>query len=183
MGLSETFLRADRQADPFCIPGFKIWQTNRKGDDKWGGGLMMIYREELTAHQFTPQVAPEMAYVERERQWLLLTRGTQKIAFLHTYLACQNNSNEDYLRWNEDLFHLLTQESLLLKNQGFVILAAGDFNSRVGRLRGLEGNTPDQNNNAPMFLDFVKQAKLLIINTLPIAKVKLQMENYLKDLI
>ena len=171
MGLSETFQRADRQAETFSIPGYKVWQTNRSGDDKWGGGLMMLYKEDMTAHQFTPHVAPEFSYVEKERQWLLLSRGPQKVAFLHCYLACQNNNNDSYLVWNEDMFHMLTQECLLLRNQGFIILAAGDFNSRIGQVRGLEGNTPDVNNNGPMFLDFVKQANLLILNTLPVAKV------------
>ena len=40
----------------------------------------------------------------------------------------------------------------------------GDFNTRVGCLKGLEGNPPDHNQNTSMFLNF------LIINTLPVAK-------------
>ena len=90
----------------------------------------MFYRDDLTAHQFTPKVPPEIAYIEQERQWLLLSKGPQKIAFLHCYLACQNNNNESYLKWNEDIYYLLIQECNLLKNQGFVILALGDFNAR-----------------------------------------------------
>ena len=50
------------------------------------------------------------------------------------------------------------------------MFALGDFNSRVGQVKGLEGNTPDTNMNTPMFLDFTQQVNLLIVNTLPIAR-------------
>ena len=130
----------------------------------------MLYREELTAHRFTPHVPPELSYVQSERQWLLISNGAKKIAFLSTYIACQSNSDDAYLQWNEDLFYLLIQESLLLKNQGFVILAMGDFNSHIGKLPGLEGNTPDHNKNSHMFFNFIHQAQLFIITTLPITK-------------
>ena len=88
MALSETFERDDRPSERFNLPGYKSWQTNRSGNDKWGGGLMMLYKEELTAHQFTPHVPADMSYIEKERQWLLLSRGNQKIAFCtHTLHA------------------------------------------------------------------------------------------------
>ena len=111
-----------------------------------------------------------MNYVSNERQWLLIQGSTERLAFLHVYIACQSKKSEDYLQWNEDLFHLLTEETLLLKSQGFTILALGDFNTRVGQLPGLEGNTPDTNKNFPMFMAFVQAANLVIINTLPITK-------------
>ena len=59
------------------------------------------------------------------------------------------------MEWNEDLFFLLSQESMKLKRQGFIIISMGDFNSRIGIRQGLEFNTPDTNRNAPMFLNFV----------------------------
>ena len=46
----------------------------------------------------------------------------------------------------------------------------GDFNTRVGAIEGLEGNTPDTNRNSPMFFNFLQEANLFIVNTLPIAK-------------
>ena len=46
----------------------------------------------------------------------------------------------------------------------------GDFNTRVGRIQGLENNTPDHNQNTPMFLNFLNEVNLMIINTLPVAK-------------
>ena len=86
------------------------------------------------------------------------------------YIACQNNTDDSFISWNEDLFFLITQESLRLRQQGFTVLAMGDFNSRVGPIPGLDGNTPDHNHNTPKFLTFLNEVNLLIINTLPVAK-------------
>ena len=45
MALSETFGRADNQPILDPIPGFKMWNTERGGADKGGGGLTMLYTE------------------------------------------------------------------------------------------------------------------------------------------
>ena len=86
------------------------------------------------------------------------------------YIACQTNTTDAYIKWNEDLFGLLTEETLLLKAQGFSVLALGDFNTRVGQIPGLMNNLPDTNNNYPMFLNFIRSTNLVIINTLPVSK-------------
>ena len=111
-----------------------------------------------------------MKHVENERQWFLIDNGKEKLAFLHCYLACQSSQNENFLQWNEELFQLMSMELSKLRDQGFVTLCMGDFNSRVGRIPGLENNTPDVNKNEPMFMNFVMQANLVIINTLPITR-------------
>ena len=51
-----------------------------------------------------------------------------------------------------------------------MILALGDFNTRVGCIPGLEKNKPDTNRNFPMFMNFIDQVNLVIMNTLPVAK-------------
>ena len=105
-----------------------------------------------------------------ERQCLLVTNGKDSLAFLHTYIACQNMRDDSFLNWNEDLFFLLTQEAEKLKQQGFTVMCMGDFNSCVGKIKGLENNTPDHNRNTPMFLNFLNEVNLMIINTLLVAK-------------
>ena len=65
---------------------------------------------------------------------------------------------------------MITEETLLLKAQGFSILALGDFNTRVGQMSGLQDNLPDTNKNFPMFLNFIKCTNLVILNTLPVSK-------------
>ena len=151
------------------MSGYEAWHTNRGGSDKGGGGLTLLYRDTLTAHRYSPSVPANLEYIQNERQWLLITSGSDHVAFLHTYIACQGK-DDSFLSWNEDLFFLLTQEAKCLKQQGFTILAMGDFNSRVGTIAGLEGNTPDHNQNTPLFFNFLNEINLLIINTLPVAK-------------
>ena len=170
LALSETFHRSDQptQFDP--IEGYKSWKTERGGNDKGGGGLNMLYKESLTTHEWNPIVPPNLSYIQNERQWLLLDSKEKKCAFLHVYIACDSSNNDSCMQWNEDLFFLLTQESMKLKRQGFIVISLGDFNSRIGIQQGLEFNTPDTNRNAPMFLNFVSEVNLMIMNTLPISK-------------
>ena len=90
------------------------------------------------------------------------------MAFLHCYIACQSFTNDDFIKWNEDLFSLLTREALSLRTNGYMILAMGDFNSKIGQIPGLEDNSPIVNRNEPMFNGFITDVNLYIINTLPI---------------
>ena len=166
---SETFSRADQPNDLPPYDGYSTWNTERSGSDKGGGGLTILYKESLVAHQWTPPVPQDLEYISNERQWLLITSQQDRCAFLHCYIACQNPS-DSFIKGNEDLFHLLTKEAIQLRKMGYRVLAMGDFNSRVGQLKGLERNTPDTNRNQPMFMTFITEVNLLIINTLPIAK-------------
>ena len=88
--MSETHCRSDQAPVLDPIPGYRMWNTERGGGDKGGGGLTMVYRDTLTAHQWMPPVPPHQHYVMNERQWLLLGN---KFAFLHVYIACQNIKN------------------------------------------------------------------------------------------
>ena len=134
--------------------------------------MTIIYRDNIEAHKWEPEVHADFTYIERERQWLLINQGQTKFAFLHCYAACVNHQDvsKGFLKWNKDLFTLIIQEATKLKREGFVILAMGDFNARVGRLPGMEGNTPDTNENYPLFMDFVEEVNLVIINTLPVSR-------------
>ena len=152
------------------MEGYNIWKSERAGTDKGGGGLCMLYRDTLTAHEWSPPVPPKLQYIMNERQWLLIDNTKERCAFLHVYIACQSTRSDSFLQWNEDLFFLITKEAIKLRKQGFIVLAMGDFNSRVGAIPGLEGNTPDTNRNTPMFLNFVNEVNLLLINTLPLAR-------------
>ena len=82
LALSETHCRADHPAVLAPIESYKAWHTERSGADKGGGGLTILYRDTLIAHQWTPDVPTDMEYVSKERQWLLLnSQGGRKCAF------------------------------------------------------------------------------------------------------
>ena len=65
---------------------------------------------------------------------------------------------------------MITMEAIKLRRQGFSVISMGDFNTRVGQIPGLEGNKPDTNRNFPMFMTFITEVNLFILNTLPISK-------------
>ena len=136
------------------FPGYEEWKSERSGGLKGGGGLLMLYKSELQAHEWDPQVAEEHQYIRKERQWLIIGG---KIAFLHIYVASETKRPTNYEQWNQDLFSLVTQEAIILRQQGLCCLAMGDFNTRVGQLPGLEGNLPGTNSNFPAFMNFIMQ--------------------------
>ena len=82
LALSETFGRSDQPPVMDPIPGFKMFNCERGAGDKGGGGLCLLYKETLSAHEWTPAVPDRLQYVQNERQWLLVGG---KIAFLHVY--------------------------------------------------------------------------------------------------
>ena len=43
--------------------------------EKGGGGLTLLYKETLIAHEWTPAVPEGLEYVRNERQWLLLNNN------------------------------------------------------------------------------------------------------------
>ena len=108
---------------------------------------------------------PGSQFIQNERQWLLINCGVQKCAFLHVYIACGSQTDTSFLHWNDTLFRLLTHEALSLKRQGFTNVSLGDFNSRIGVIPGLDFNNSPRHRNAPMFLQFVSEVNLLILNT------------------
>ena len=130
----------------------------------------MFYRSSLVAHEHQPDIPDEYAYIQKERQWLLIADGPSRCAFLHIYIACQNSKKNSFIQWNEDLFSLVTCEAIDLRRKGFVVFALGDFNSWIGQVKGLEGNHPDHNRNSPRFLRFIEEVNLMVVNTLPVAK-------------
>ena len=58
--MSETFGRADQPVELDPVDGYVAWRTERSGDQKGGGGLLMLYKDTLTAHAWTPTVPPEL---------------------------------------------------------------------------------------------------------------------------
>ena len=71
---------------------------HRSGGDKGGGGLCILYKSSLTPHEWMPEVPEALKYVAKERQWLLVDNGKERVALLHCYVACQSNRNDDFMR-------------------------------------------------------------------------------------
>ena len=91
--MSETFGRADKPSTYSPPSGYLVWNKERSGTQKGGGGLSLLYRENLIAHEWSPTVPQSYEYIEKEGQWLLLKHGDSKCAFLHCYIACQGQDD------------------------------------------------------------------------------------------
>ena len=65
---------------------------------------------------------------------------------------------------------MMQTEATALRQRGFAVIALGDFNSKVGKIPGLEGNHDGENSNTNLFKTFVKSLNLVILNTLPICE-------------
>ena len=64
-------------------------------------------------------VPDNLAYVSKERQWLLLdTKGSKKCAFLSIYMACQSSNSDHFIQWNEDLLSIVTPEAINSRDRG-----------------------------------------------------------------
>ena len=84
--MSEAHTRGDVPSPgsiDFKSMGFREWRTERCGSSKGGGGLLMLYKDELQAHQWDPHVIDDYQYIKKERQWLIIGGKT---AFLHIYV-------------------------------------------------------------------------------------------------
>ena len=62
-------MRADQQFDIPEVPGYTICNAQRKGQDKGGGGLTILYKSELPVHAYQPTVPDHLNNLMNERQW------------------------------------------------------------------------------------------------------------------
>ena len=67
-------------------------------------------------------------------------------------------------------FSLSLKRLCCSENKDFCCFAISEFNARLGAIPGREGNNVNRNRNASMFLSFVVQVNLTIVNTLPLPK-------------
>ena len=171
MALSETHLRADKPSILPEVEGYDFIASERSGLDKGGGGMVMYYKKSLTTHPWVPDVEDRFNDIQKERQWLLIEAGTAKVAFLHLYIACKGKDNS-YQEWNRHIYDLVGPEIVRIRKQGFSVVSMGDYNSKVGRIDGLEFNNPILNENEASFTRFVGDHGLVIVNTLPFATKK-----------
>ena len=84
----ETSFIVGKYSQPIAYISLTVVEMERSGDKISGGGLAIVYREALPAHHWTPTV-PELQYVSKERQWILIDNKPQRCAFLYVYVACQ----------------------------------------------------------------------------------------------
>ena len=157
------------------IPGFKIFETRRKGDnldggsDKEGGGLACAVRSTtgVSFSKYDPVIKyPELNYVGAERLWVKYCSSQGKTAIGTIYCGFQASDNR-HLQWNEGIYKVLSEEIRDLRGQGYRVLVQGDYNAWIGNQvdhGGLPGNRSKVTPNGELFLSFVAENNLINVN-------------------
>ena len=134
--MQETKRRADQLADRLCFPSYRVSTLEREGEDKRGGGLCALWREDIELTPYELDVAPGKEWIRRERQWFLFHTKTMSIALANIYMACTRTDSDSFKQWNQDLCDVLIHEVILLRQEGFSIVMMGDYNAWLGDSRG-----------------------------------------------
>ena len=157
------------------IPGFKIFETRRKGDnldggsDKEGGGLACAVRSTtgVSFSKYDPVIKyPELNYVSAERLWIKYCSSQGKTAICTIYCGFQASDNR-HLEWNEGIYKVLSEEIRNLRGQGYRVLVQGDYNAWIGcqvEHGGLPGNRAKVTPNGELFLSFAAENNLINVN-------------------
>ena len=162
--VSETHLRMGNQEDLSVFNGLNIITRERMQMDKGGGGLMAIVKPTLNFLEWEPQEQqfPEIA---KEKLWILIHEGIDKIAVCAVYLAAQVPGTADFVDWNTKLYSVLQIEMRVLMEKGYKCLLVGDFNGHIGNgLDGIEGNKGEVNTNGRLLKAFISNNSMNLIN-------------------
>ena len=137
---------------------------NERGDDmKKGGGLGMIWKEELNIIIWDMNPMEGKEYLNHERQWYTLVSGRKKYALLNIYMAFEADQNR---QWNEDLITMIHHEMTIMVQDGYELIIGGDLNAKVGNnFEGtLSNNNPQVDTNGTNILNLVDTFGLVIAN-------------------
>ena len=119
-------------------------------------------------NRYTPDISDhELEYVNYERIWITVDSLQSKTAILNVYMGCQYDDDR-HAQWNDGIYHVLIQEALKLRSEGYRLIFTGDFNGHVGSVpgKGVPGNNTDINPNGKRFLDFLQRCDLTHVNGL-----------------
>ena len=161
--LLETKRRLEEFGTDITIDGYDHFEVKRSdvAEHKQGGGLVCYTRKAdgLVFKKHTPDIPDkDLEYVNYERIWLTIDSLQSKTAILSVYMGCQYDDDR-HADWNDGIYHVLTQEALKLKSEGYRLIFTGDFNGHVGCVpgQGVHGNNPDINQNGKRFLSFLQR--------------------------
>ena len=161
--LQETKTRSSEFHQRPDYPGYSEHYNERGDNMKKGGGLGMIWRENLNVIIWDMIPPKEKEYLDHERQWYTLVSGQTKYALLNVYMAFEI---EYHREWNEDLISLIHQEMQIMVQDGYELILAGDLNAKIGNnFQGaLSKNIPQVDTNGRHILNLAKTFNLQIAN-------------------
>ena len=92
--------------------------------------MLTIVNRGVNHSRYSPPI-PLFPYLDTEREWILIHEANAQIALCFVYCAAEIGG-EEFKTWNQELMAMIQTELDTLKEQGYLLLFAGDFNAHVG---------------------------------------------------
>ena len=169
IGVLETKLRQEDGGREVEIPDYDVVDVRRSdlAGDKEGGGILVYARQtggvRYREKKFKIRKKGNK-HVQNERVWMVTKSGNSKWACGFVYIA-QQKRNDEFGQWNDSIYEVLGEEVLKLKNEGYKIYLAGDFNGWVGAGRGgFPGNDARINRNGERLIGFLESHGMRMLN-------------------
>jgi exonuclease III len=136
--LTETHRRMGAQL--IRMLGFQTFSTERKFDQKKGGGITVFVRDQITAYQWDRNPGgTDESQTQAENMWIIVPTSTGELALGIVYMGVDSTPNT---AWNDAIQERILEEGAIHKEQGRQILLVGDFNGHITWKTGPEDVTP-----------------------------------------
>ena len=132
------------------------------------GGVIIYTRQNLYASyiSFSDKVLLE----DQDNIWISIVQGSIKIAICCVYVTNESSPRRRFT--NETLFTMLLHRYTWCKENGYTVIAAGDFNAHIGEggLYGIPNSGHKVNMNGGLLLNFLESTRLRSVNSHPLVQ-------------
>ena len=104
--IDETMHRKGENVDLSRLRGFSVQSAERGADRKQGGGKLVVVFHE----RWDPDLG-EDAWVNNECIWILVYRGSERLAVCSVYMAAENTVDGVFTDWNNSLYSHVRAET------------------------------------------------------------------------
>ena len=164
MCISETHLRIGNQEDLSRFEGYGIITNERGFGDKIGGGLLTLIKPGVSYLAWKP-IDKEFPETAKEKDWILVHEGAEKLALCFVYMAAQSTVNEDFMEWNRRLYCAIQRDVETISSKEYKCVIMGDFNGHVGNgPDGIPGNSWRVNYNGELLQNFLRVNNMIMVN-------------------
>ena len=165
----ETKLRQEDGDRDVEIEDYDVVDVRRSdlAGDKEGGGILVYARQKGDVRYRERKFKirkKENRHVQNERVWMVTKAGNSKWACGFVYIA-QQKRNDEFGQWNDNMYDVLGEEVIKLKNEGYKIFLSGDMNGWVGAGKGgVPGNDVRVNRNGERLIAFLEAHGMKMLN-------------------
>ena len=132
------------------------------------GGVGVYYRPGRNITTWEPELSESMEWARTERIWIKLHGGGRKPAICGLYMRTNAAVGSDFHTKNQLLYNLLSEENVLLEQQGFDTCFLGDNNAWIKPTKhfAFAQYPHKENNNGKLLRSFAECNNLFCLNPL-----------------